>query len=164
MTEIPARTGCFLLAAPSERGELPESSCSIKSHFSGEHNDEVYLTLGRSRSPKDFCNAILGAAQHITFEERSYECLSELNFCIIVCSFPFFVSKPETMPPVIMLAAVSVGTQDPAAMQSKQQVPCDSLRHFRKVVQQSKHQNPYCHDLDYNLDLRPTPADCGAIS
>lgn len=52
------------------------------------------------------CNAILGAAQHITFGERAYECLSESNFCVVVCSFPFFVFKPETMPPVIMLAAV----------------------------------------------------------
>lgn len=53
VTEIPAQTGCFRLATPTERGELPEYSCSIKSHFPREHNGEVYLTLGRSRSPKD---------------------------------------------------------------------------------------------------------------
>lgn len=76
VTEIPLRTGCFWLAVPSETGVLPEYSCSIKSHFPQEHNVEVYLTRRQSRSPKDFCNTILVAAQHITFGERAYEWLS----------------------------------------------------------------------------------------
>lgn len=110
VTEIPPRTGCFWLAAPSEREVLPEYSCSIKSHFPQEHNVEVYLTLGQSRSPKDFCNTILVAAQHITFGERAYEWLSNgiqsrtftsLSAPSFFFSFFFFL---ETAPPAIIQA------------------------------------------------------------
>lgn len=82
------------------------------------------------------------------------------TFASLSAIFPFFVFKTDTMPPVIMLAAMSARTQDPAAIQSKQQVPRGSLWLYREVVHQSKHRNPDQHNLDYNLDLRPTPVDC----
>ena len=64
------------------------------------------------------------------------------TFASLSAIFPFFVFKTDTMPPVIMLAAMSARTQDPAAIQSKQQVPRGSLWLYREVVHQSKHRNP----------------------
>lgn len=54
-------------------------------------------------------------------------------FASLSAPFLFFVLKPETMPLVIMLAAMNVRTQDPVAISSKQQVPCGSLWLYREV-------------------------------
>lgn len=62
------------------------------------------------------------------FQSRTFTSLS--------APFLLVVFKPETMAPMIILAAMNVRTQDPAAIQAKLQVPCVSPWLYREVMQQ----------------------------
>lgn len=57
-------------------------------------------------------------------------------FASLSAPYLFVVFKPETMPPMITLAAMSVRTQDSAAIQAKLLIPCGSLWLYREVMQQ----------------------------
>ncbi len=60
----------------SEKRELPECGCSIKSHCPKEHNAEVYPALRQLLSPIDFCNVILVAAHTSYLAWGSDSCMS----------------------------------------------------------------------------------------
>lgn len=67
----------------SEKRELAECSCSIKSHCPQEHTVEVYPALRQSHSSIDFRNVILVAAHTSYLARGSDLCMSFKESCVL---------------------------------------------------------------------------------
>lgn len=81
----------FWLASPSERSELPECSCSLKSLCPQEHNAGVCL----ARRPSLPVMQYSWQHTHISFEESAHECLPKSScdltfFIMLLCEPPAF--------------------------------------------------------------------------